>query len=326
MTDLPISYADVESAAERVRGVAHRTPVASARTLDERAGAEVMLKCENLQRMGAFKFRGAYNAISRLSPDQLARGVAAHSSGNHAQAVALACRTVGAPALVVIPADASPAKAAAVRDYGAEVVTYDRGSEDRVAICAALAAERGMAVIPPFDHPHVMAGQGTAVLELLHDGGRCDTVVVPVGGGGLIAGSSVAAKGGQPDIQVIGVEPEAADDTRRSLAAGRRIQIEPPNTIADGLRSEIPGELTFAVNSRLVDEVVVVSEDEIRAAMLFAFERMKLVVEPSGAVGLAAVLSGRISGRRIGVIISGGNVDAADFADLIGMSQRDRAS
>jgi threonine dehydratase len=316
-----ITLDDVRDAAARIEGVAHRTPVLRSRTLDELAGAEVFLKCENLQRVGAFKFRGAYNAASRLTPAQLARGIAAYSSGNHAQAVALAARELGTTAVIVMPEDAPRSKREATAGYGAEIVTYDRYTEDRVAVAEALAAERGLTLVPPYEHPHVMAGQGTAALELLEETGELDALVVPVGGGGLIAGCATAAKGLHPGIRVIGVEPEAGDDTRRSLAAGRRVTVPVPRTIADGQAVDTPGELTFSVTRRLVDAVTLVTDDEIRAAMRFAFERLKTVVEPSGATPLAALLTGRPEvprGGRVGLVLSGGNVSAERFAELCG--------
>ncbi|MFD9907757.1 threo-3-hydroxy-L-aspartate ammonia-lyase [Streptomyces sp. NPDC059063] len=321
MTSTPsVTLDDVRDAAARLKGVAHRTPVLRSRTLDARVGAEVYLKCENFQRIGAFKFRGAYNAVSRLTPEQLARGIATFSSGNHAQAVALAAREQGSRAVIVMPEDAPRSKRAAAKGYGAEVVTYDRYEGDRAAITQALAAERGLTVIPPYDHPHVIAGQGTAALELLEEVGQLDALVAPVGGGGLIAGSSTAVKGLSSDIRVYGVEPEAGDDTKRSLAAGHRVSVPMPRTIADGQVIEIPGEVTFPINQRLLDGVVTVSDDEIRDAMRFAFERLKIVVEPSGATGLAALLTGRLDRvpPRVGVIVSGGNVDAGRFAELCG--------
>jgi threonine dehydratase len=316
----PVTLDDVRAAAARLKGVAHRTPVLRSRTLDALVGAETLLKCENFQRVGAFKFRGAYNAISRLTPEQLARGVAAYSSGNHAQAVALAARELGTTAVIVMPEDAPASKREATAGYGAEIVTYDRYTGDRVAIAEALAAERGLTVIPPYEHPHIIAGQGTAALELLEEAGELDALVAPVGGGGLIAGSATAAKGLRAGIRIIGVEPEAGDDTKRSLEAGRRVSIPVPRTIADGQALHTPGELTFSVNRRLVDEIVLVSDDEIRAAMRFAFERLKIVVEPSGATPLAALLSGRVTDlpHRVGVIISGGNIGTERFARLAG--------
>ncbi|MEW9547302.1 threo-3-hydroxy-L-aspartate ammonia-lyase [Nonomuraea sp. NPDC050783] len=323
---LPVTLDDVRDAAARLKGVAHRTPVLRSRTLDALAGAEVLVKCENLQRVGAFKFRGAYNAISRLAPERLARGIVTYSSGNHAQAVALAARELGSSAVIVMPEDAPRSKREAAAGYGAEIVTYDRYTGDRVAVGEALAAERGLALIPPYEHPHVIAGQGTAALELVEEVGELDALLVPVGGGGLIAGSATAAKGLLPGVRVIGVEPEAGDDTKRSLAAGERVRIPVPRTIADGQAAEIPGELTFSINKHLVDDVVLVSDEEIGQAMRMAFERMKTVVEPSGATPLAALLAGRLAGwlaegperppRRIGVILSGGNVDARRFAEL----------
>jgi len=317
-TTPPVTLDTVRDAADRLKGVAHRTPVLRSRTLDALVGAEVFLKCENFQRVGAFKFRGAYNAASRLTPEQLTRGIAAYSSGNHAQAVALAARELGTTAVIVMPEDAPRSKVDATIGYGAEIVTYDRYTEDRVAVGAALAAERGLALIPPYEHPHVMAGQGTAALELLEETGELDALIVPVGGGGLIAGSATAAKGLHPAIRVLGVEPEAGDDTKRSLEAGRRISIPVPHTIADGQALHTPGELTFSVNRRLVDGIALVSDEEIRDAMRFAFERLKIVVEPSGATPIAALLAGRAGSlpRRIGVIVSGGNVDADRFARL----------
>ncbi|RSN40281.1 pyridoxal-5'-phosphate-dependent protein [Amycolatopsis sp. WAC 04197] len=314
----PVTIDDIRDAAARLAGVAHRTPVVRSRTLDELVGAEVFIKCENLQRVGAFKFRGAYNAASRLSPEQLAKGIAAYSSGNHAQAVALAARELGSSAVILIPEDTPQSKKDATAGYGAEIVTYDRYTGDRVAIGEALAADRGLALIPPYEHPHVIAGQGTAALELLEDTESLDTLVVPVGGGGLIAGSSTAAKAVRPGIRVVGVEPAAGDDTKRSLEAGERVSIPVPRTIADGQAASVPGELTFSINRRLVDDIALVTDEQVRDAMRFAFERLKLVIEPSGATGLAALLSGRIpASGRVGVIISGGNVSPERFAELI---------
>ncbi|MFC5265142.1 threo-3-hydroxy-L-aspartate ammonia-lyase [Kribbella qitaiheensis] len=311
---------DIRAAAERIAGTAHRTPVLTSRTMNDRVGAEVFLKAENFQRIGAFKFRGAFNAISRLTEAQLARGVAAYSSGNHAQAVALAARLAGTSAVILMPTDAPPTKMAATRGYGAEVVTYDRYAQDRAALAQQLAVERGLTLIPPYDHYDVMAGQGTVALELIEEVGPLGALLVPIGGGGLIAGCATAATALSPGIRVIGVEPAAGDDTARSLAAGKRIEIGVPRTIADGQAIATPGELTFAVNKELVDSVELVSDDEIRAAMAFAFERLKIVVEPSGASALAALLNGRIKAlpNRVGVVISGGNVGLERFLELLG--------
>ncbi|WP_369197983.1 pyridoxal-phosphate dependent enzyme [Streptomyces djakartensis] len=317
-TTPPVTPDDVRDAAARLKGVAHRTPVLRSRTLDALVGAEVHLKCENFQRVGAFKFRGAYNAASRLTPERLSRGIAAYSSGNHAQAVALAARELGTTAVIVMPEDAPPSKRAATEGYGAEVVTYDRYTGDRVVVAEALAAERGLTLIPPYEHPHVMAGQGTAALELLEETGELGALLTPVGGGGLMAGSATVAKAMYPPIRMIGIEPEAGDDTKRSLEAGRRVTVPVPRTIADGQALHTPGELTFSVNRRLVDAIELVGDDEIREAMRFAFEHLKIVVEPSGATPLAALLTGRAGPLppRVGVIVSGGNVDARRFADL----------
>lgn len=316
MPDLPISLEDVLAAARRLDGVAHRTPALTSTTLDRLTGGHVHLKAENLQRAGAFKFRGAYNAISSLPPGS---GVVTYSSGNHAQAVALAASLVGAAAVVVMPQDAPPEKLEATRAYGAEVILYDRYREDREAIGKAIAADRAMTLVPPYEDPMVMAGQGTATLELLEDAGELDVLVVPVSGGGLIAGSATAAKAIYPAMRLIGVEPETGDDTRRSLQAGRRVQIPVPRTIADGLQVSVPGEMTFEVNRRLVDDVVTVTDQDIVRAMAFLFQRLKVVVEPSGAAGVAALLAGAVdpSGRRIGVILSGGNVSPHRFAELM---------
>jgi len=315
-----IELDDVRAAARRLQAIAHRTPVLTSRTLDERTGARVQVKAECFQRGGAFKFRGAYTKIVSLPEEALARGVLAYSSGNHAQAVAIAAGLLGSRATILMPEDAPPAKVEATRGYGAEVVTYDRWTESREEIGARLAAERCLELVKPYDDPLVMAGQGTTALELLEQAPDLDVLVVPVGGGGLIAGCSTVAKALLPGIHVAGVEPEAGDDTRRSLEAGRRVRIDVPRTIADGLQAQEPGELTFEVNCRRVDEVVTVSDAEILEAMRFLFDRMKLVAEPSGAVGIAALLSGRldVDGRDVGVVVSGGNVGAARFAELLG--------
>jgi threonine dehydratase len=314
-----VNLDDIRAAAQRLAGQAHRTPILTSRTLDQRVGAQVLLKCENFQRMGAFKFRGAFHALSRLSVEQLARGVCAYSSGNHAQAIALAASLLGTKATILMPEDAPESKVEAVLGYGADVRRFNRYTEDRTALAADLAAQQGFVIIPPYDHPDIMAGQGTATLEFLEEAGTVDTLVVPMGGGGLMAGSAVAATALHPGIAIIGVEPVDGDDHRRSLAAGERVSVEVPRTIADGLAVNTPGELTFAVNRRLVSEVATVTDDEIRDAMRFLFDRMKIVVEPSGAVGIAALLTGKIQRPgRIGVLISGGNVSADRFRSLLG--------
>ena len=315
-----ITIGDVEAAAARLAGVAHRTPVFRSRTLDELAGARVHLKAESFQRGGAFKFRGAYNKIASLSEDSRARGVIAFSSGNHAQAVAIAAALLGSRATILMPEDAPQAKTDATRGYGAEVVIYDRFTESREELGDALSHERGLELVKPYDDPLVMAGQGTTALELLDEVPDLDVLVTPVGGGGLLAGCATAAKSRRPGIRVVGVEPAAADDTAQSLAAGTRVNIGVPRTIADGLQAPEPGALTFEVNRELADDVVTVDDSEILDAMTFLFDRMKLVVEPSGAVGVAALLAGRITGDRVGVVLSGGNVGAARFAELLGHS------
>src|SRR4051794_21597891 len=312
-----IELDDVLAAAERLDGIAHRTPVITSRTLNRLVGAEIAIKPENLQRGGAFKFRGAYNKISSLDAAARARGVAAFSSGNHAQAVAIASALLGTTAVILMPEDAPAAKLDATRAYGAEVVVYDRWTQDREELGAALAEERGLTLVRPYDDPLVMAGQGTAALELAQDAGPLDVLVVPVGGGGLAAGCSTAAKGLRPETRVIGVEPAAGDDTRRSLETGERIATEVPRTIADGLQATIPGVLTFEVNRRRLDEIVTVTDAELVEAMRFAFDRLKLVIEPSGAAAIAALLGGKIElSGRVGAVISGGNVGVARFNEL----------
>ncbi len=316
-----ITIDDVRAAAARIAGVAHRTPVVTSATLDGLVGASVHLKCENLQRGGAFKFRGAYNRMSRLSETELATGVFAFSSGNHAQAVAIAAGLLGTSATILMPEDAPAAKVAATRGYGAEIVTYDRYTQDREALGTAMADERGLVLIPPYEHPLVMAGQGTTGLELVEDAGDLDLFLCCIGGGGLMAGCSTAVRALSPGARIVGIEPAAANDTQRSLAAGERVDIGVPRTIADGLQANVPGELTFSVNRRTVDEIVTVTDAQIVEAMRFAFERLKLVVEPSGAVGIAALLSGVVQpapGARVGVVISGGNIGAGRFAELVG--------
>lgn len=319
MTSFAASFADVRAAAERLRGIAHRTPVITSVSLDERTGAEAYLKAENLQRMGAFKFRGAFNRLAQLDAPARSRGVVAFSSGNHAQGVALAARELGIAATIVMPADAPAAKLAATRGYGAQVVLYDRMTEDRNAIAAGIAGERGATLVPPYDDPAVIAGQGTAALELIEETGPLDVLLVCLGGGGLLSGCALAATALAPGIAIWGVEPEAGDDWVQSLARNERVTIPVPDTIADGMQTTAPGVLTFPIVRALCAGVVTVSDDEIREAMRFAFERLKLVVEPSGAAALAALLFGKVDvrDRRVGITISGGNVDAATFARLI---------
>jgi threonine dehydratase len=317
-----ISLDDVRAAARRIDGVAHRTPVLSSRALDEATGATVLLKAENLQRAGAFKFRGAYNAVAALSDAERARGVATVSSGNHAQALALAARLRGVRAVILMPEDAPPGKLAATADYGAEVIGFDRYRSDREELLAALVAERGLVAVHPYDDERVMAAQGTVALELIEDAGPLDMLLVPVGGGGLISGCSTAAKALLDDVRVVGVEPESGDDVRRSLQAGERVRIPVPRTIADGQQLPTPGELTWPVIRERVDGVTVASDAQITQAMRFLFERVKTVAEPSGACALAALLAGRIDARglRVGVTITGGNVSADRFASLIAQS------
>jgi len=315
---LAIDLDDVRRAAHRLDGVARRTPVLTSRALDEQLNAKVMLKAEVFQRGGAFKFRGAYNAVSSLDPETRARGVCAVSSGNHAQAVTLAAGLCGTRAVILMPSDAPALKRAATESYGAEVVEYDRYRDDREALVRRLAAERDLTLVHPYDNPWVMAGQGTAALELVADA-SLDALVVPVGGGGLIAGSATVCAALEPSARVIGVEPEASDDVARSLAAGDRIRVEVGRTIADGQQAPTPGELTWPIIHRLVDQVVTVTDAQIVDAMRFCFERLKLVVEPSGACALAALVAGAIpvAGQRVGVVLSGGNVDADAFARLM---------
>jgi len=313
--------ARLDDAVLRVGGVAHRTPVATSATLDALTGAQVFLKCENLQRMGAFKFRGAYNTISRLGPERLARGVVAYSSGNHAQAVALVARLLGAPAVIVMPSYAPRPKLEATRGYGAEVVHYDTLGEDREGLAHRLAEERGLTLVPPFDHPDIVAGAGTAAVELIQDAGPLDLLLVPVGGGGLISGCALAADllcGGR--CRVVGVEPEAGDDACRSFREGRIVRIAAPDTIADGARTPSLSALTFEMLRRHVDEMTSVPDAALVEAMRFAWERMKLVVEPTGVLALAALLTGRVEarGRRVGVILSGGNVDLTRAGEWFG--------
>jgi threonine dehydratase len=306
-----ITFDDVLAARRRLAGVANVTPVVTSRTLDAATGRRLFLKCESFQRGGAFKFRGAYNKIAGLPEEARRRGVVAFSSGNHAQGVALAARLLGVPAAIVMPDDAPPVKLAATRGYGAEVVLYERLGEDRDEVARRLVEERGRTLVPPYDDPAVMAGQGTAALELLEAVPDLDALVSPVSGGGLMAGSATAARALRPSIRILGVEPEDANDTFLSLAAGERVAIEHPATVADGLRQRTPGALTFPILKRELEGVLLVSEAAILDAVRFLFLRMKLVVEPSGAVGVAAALAGLLPAGvdRVGVIVSGGNLD-----------------
>lgn len=324
-----IDLEDVHRAAQRLEGIAHRTPLLTSTALNEAVGADLFLKAENLQRGGAFKFRGAFNKISTLSQEELARGVATYSSGNHAQAVALSARIAGTTATILMPEDAPEVKLSATRGYGAEVVTFDRYKEDRTALGNQLAAEQGLTLIHPYDDPLIMAGQGTVALEMLEEVHDLDVLVVPVGGGGLISGCATVVRSLSKSTSVIGVEPEAGDDTKRSLQAGHRVSIDVPRTIADGQQVETPGEITFEVIKDKVDDIVLVTDAEIVGAMAYLFERMKIVAEPSGAAALAAMLSGKldVSGKsgssrrdakqKVGVVISGGNVGIGRFLGLL---------
>ncbi|MCW5803032.1 MAG: threo-3-hydroxy-L-aspartate ammonia-lyase [Deltaproteobacteria bacterium] len=319
----PVAYEDVVAARARIRGVAIRTPVMTSRTADARAGASLFFKCEQLQRVGAFKFRGAYNALARFTPEQRARGVLTFSSGNHAQGIALAAQLLGIPATIVMPSDAPAVKVEATLGYGAEVVRYDRYTEDREALGRRLAGERGLTVIPPYDHADIIAGQGTAAAELLEEAGPLDALVTPLGGGGLLSGSALAARALAPGCAVIGVEPAAGDDGRRSFRAGAIVRIDTPNTIADGAQTQALGALTFPIIRALVDDIETVADDELVRAMAFFASRMKLVVEPTGCLAAAYALRGidRFRGKRIGVILSGGNVDLARFCELTGSTR-----
>jgi threonine dehydratase len=315
----PVTFNDVLAAARVLQGNAHRTPVLSSRTIDERTGARVFFKCENLQRGGAFKFRGAYNALSHLSPEAKRKGVVAYSSGNHAQAVALAGRLLGVPAIIVMPADAPKVKVDATRGYGAEIVLYDRASEDREAIAARLQRDRGVTLVPPFDHPHIVAGQGTAALELIEETGPLDVLLVPCGGGGLVSGCAIAAHGLAPDTRVIAVETAAGDDVQRSFRSGTIQRVDNPDTIADGARTSAPGAITFPLIMRHLADVLTVDDRELMRTMWTLWERMKIIVEPTGALGAAALLERKVDakGLRVGVVISGGNADVKQLCTLL---------
>ena len=319
---LPVSHDDITAAAQRIEGHARRTPVMSSRMVDERAGAKVFFKCENFQRMGAFKFRGAFNALSQLTPEQKKRGVLAYSSGNHAQAVALSGSLLGIHTVIVMPADAPQVKLDATRGYGGEVITYDPRTDSREELSTRIASERGLSVIPPFDHPHIVAGQGTAAKELIEEAGVLDYLLVPCGGGGLLSGSAVAASHWSPGCKVIGVEPEAGDDATRSFHT-KTLQIcHNPDTIADGARTASLGKVTFPLVMHYVHDMLTVSDTELLRTLFWIWERMKIVVEPTGALAATALLEGKLDGRheykgkRIGIIISGGNADIKALAKL----------
>ncbi len=314
-----LHLSDVQDAAARIKSFIHRTPVLTSRTLDQLVGAQVFLKAECYQRAGAFKIRGALNKVFQLSAEERARGLFAWSSGNHAQAVALAAQIVGTTATILMPKDAPETKMLAVRGYGAEIITYDRYSEDRPTLAQQLVRERSAVPVPPYDDLAIMAGQGTVALELLEDVQNLDVLLVPTSGGGLIAGCATVVKSLNPQCRVYGVEPLTGNDTKQSLDAGTRIRIPVPHTIADGLQVEMPGELTFAINRRLLTDILLVTDDEIVAAMAFLFERLKVVAEPSGASAVAALLTGKlnVTNSRVGVVISGGNVGIQRFCTLL---------
>jgi threonine dehydratase len=319
MTESTLQYSDVEQAAARLEGAAHRTPVLTSTTADARTGAQLFFKCENYQRMGAFKFRGAYNAIARFTDAQRAAGVLTFSSGNHAQAIALSARLAGIRATIIMPNDAPALKVQATKEYGGEVIFYDRYTENREEIAQRLAVERGMTLVPPYDHPDVICGQGTAAKELFEEVGALDILLVPLGGGGLLAGCALAASGLAPDCKVIGVEPEAGNDGQQSLRKGEIVHIGVPKTIADGAMVTHVGEHNFEVIRRRVDDIVLVTDAQLVETMKFFAERMKMVVEPTGCLGAAAALCGvvPVAGKRVGILISGGNVDLSRFSELV---------
>ncbi len=315
MSALAVDYNDIVAAARRLRGVAHRTPVLRSRSFDDRCGAAVAFKCESLQRTGAFKFRGAYNALSKLSAEAAAHGAVAYSSGNHAQAMALAGQLLQIPVTIVMPDDATQVKLDATRGYGAEIITYDPTTERREDIGAAIRDKRGAALVPPFDHPDIVAGQGTAARELLRDAGALDVLLTPCGGAGLLSGCAIAASAMAPGCRVIGVEPEAGDDANRSFRSGKLESVEYPDTIADGARTLALGEITFPIVRSKVTDMATVSDEALLRTMRFLFERLKLVVEPTGALAAAAVLERVVDvrGLRVGIVLSGGNVDPSRF-------------
>ncbi|RQU96357.1 threo-3-hydroxy-L-aspartate ammonia-lyase [Burkholderia cenocepacia] len=313
------TYDDVAAAAARLEGHAHRTPVMTSRTIDDALGAQVFFKCENLQRMGAFKFRGAFNALSRFDAEQRRHGVVAFSSGNHAQAVALSARILGIPATIVMPQDAPAAKMAATRGYGGNVVTYDRYTEDREQIGRDLAEKHGLTLVPPYDHPDVIAGQGTAAKELFDEVGPLDAVFTPLGGGGLLSGTALATRALSPHAKLYGVEPEAGNDAQQSFRSGTIVHIDTPRTIADGAQTQHLGNLTFPILRRDVDDILTATDAELVESMRFFATRMKIVVEPTGCLSFAAVrrMKDALQGKRVGVVISGGNVDLENFCALV---------
>ena len=313
------TFDDLRAAAQRLQGIAHRTPVLRSTSADESTGAQVFFKCENLQRTGAFKFRGVYNTLAQFTPEQRERGVLAFSAGNHAQAIALSARLLDMPAVIVMPEDAPATKMAATREYGAQVVTYNRYTEDREAISRRLAQERGMTLVPPFDHPHVIAGQGTAAMELLEEVPGLDYLFVCVGGGGLLAGSTLAAQAMAPGCRLVGVEPEAGNDGQQSFKAGHIVQIPTPHTIADGAQTQALGQLTFPIIAEGVEDMVTATDEQLVQALRFFAERMKIVVEPTGALAFAGAHHGGVDlrGKRVGIVISGGNVDLARYARFL---------
>ncbi|MCB6776693.1 MULTISPECIES: threo-3-hydroxy-L-aspartate ammonia-lyase [Citrobacter] len=320
MTEMTLpDYNDVAAAAERIADYANRTPVMTSRTVNEEFAAEVFFKCENFQRMGAFKFRGAMNALRQFTPEQRAAGVVTFSSGNHAQAIALSAKLLGIPATIIMPHDAPAAKVAATKGYGGNVVMYDRYSEDREKIGRDLAEKHGLTLIPPYDHPHVIAGQGTATKELIEEVGQLDVIFVCLGGGGLLSGSALAARHLSPDCIIYGVEPEAGNDGQQSFRSGKIVHIDTPKTIADGAQTQHLGNITFPIIQQNVNDILTVSDDELVASMKFIAERMKIVVEPTGCLGFAAARARKaeLRGKKIGIIISGGNVDISRYSEFL---------
>ncbi|ASE41399.1 threo-3-hydroxy-L-aspartate ammonia-lyase [Citrobacter sp. Cb008] len=320
MTEMTLpDYNDVAAAAERIADYANKTPVMTSRTVNDEFGAEVFFKCENFQRMGAFKFRGAMNALRQFTPEQRAAGVVTFSSGNHAQAIALSAKLLGIPATIIMPHDAPAAKVAATKGYGGNVVIYDRYTEDREKIGRELAEKQGLTLIPPYDHPHVIAGQGTATKELIEEVGQLDVLFVCLGGGGLLSGSSLAARHLSPDCIIYGVEPEAGNDGQQSFRSGKIVHIDTPKTIADGAQTQHLGNITFPIIQRNVHDILTVSDDELVASMKFIAERMKIVVEPTGCLGFAAARARKaeLRGKKIGIIISGGNVDISRYSEFL---------